>query len=233
LQPAASTPDTSASLPQAAQERQRAEAVLRASEEALRLFIEDAPAAMALLDRQMRCLAVSRRWMLDYPSETFLELSERWKEAYRCALDGAVVQAEEDAFVRADGSARWVRWEVRSWRAADGSVAGVVVFTEDVSPRKERERDVEIKVLEKQRLCQELHDGVCQELTALTLLADDLADALRTDPADAARLAGRIAQGLRRCGQELRSVMRGLLPVARDAEDNPCQRAKPAGEPGS
>ena len=39
---------------------------LRAGEERLRLFIEHAPAAMVMLDREMRYLAVSERWMKEF-----------------------------------------------------------------------------------------------------------------------------------------------------------------------
>ncbi|MBN9519701.1 PAS domain S-box protein [bacterium] len=89
----------------------------------------------------------------------------------------------------------------------------------DVTRRKELEREVvEIASLEQRRIGQDLHDTVGQELTALNILAGDLADAVRTDPDAAARLAGRVAGGLRRCQRELRVVIRGLLPVPVDAE---------------
>src|SRR5690349_22543135 len=39
---------------------------LKAGEERLRLFIEHAPAALVMLDTEMRYLAVSQRWMKDF-----------------------------------------------------------------------------------------------------------------------------------------------------------------------
>jgi PAS domain S-box-containing protein len=47
-------------------ELRAAESALRASEERLRLFIEYAPAGIAMFDREMRYLAASRRWRDDY-----------------------------------------------------------------------------------------------------------------------------------------------------------------------
>ena len=89
----------------------------------------------------------------------------------------------------------------------------------DISRRKELEREVvEIASLEQRRIGQDLHDSVSQELTALSMLAGDLAETLRSDPSNGSQLVERMVQGLQRSQQELRAVMRGLLPVAVDAE---------------
>ena len=89
----------------------------------------------------------------------------------------------------------------------------------DITRRKELERDVfEIASREQRRIGQDLHDSVGQELTALNILAGDLAESLGVDPSNESKLVERIVQGLRRSQKELRTVMGGLLPVAVDTE---------------
>jgi PAS domain S-box-containing protein len=89
----------------------------------------------------------------------------------------------------------------------------------DLTERKQLERDVvEAASQEQRRIGQDLHDSVAQELTALNLLASDLAEMVRTDPERALQLVERMDQGLERSQRELRAVLRGLLPVAVDSE---------------
>jgi PAS domain S-box-containing protein len=101
-------------------------------------------------------------------------------------------------------------------------VSDLKLFTgilRDITRRKQLEREVvEIASLEQRRIGQDLHDTVGQELTALNLLAGDLADVIQTDPLEGAKLVARMARGLRRSRQELRSVLIGLLPVAVETE---------------
>ena len=116
----------------------------------LRLFIEHAPVALAMFDSQMRYLYASQRWLVDYGLgdrdlrglshyDVFPEISAEWKDAHRRGLAGEVIRKEADRFERADGTLQWVRWELRPWNDAAGKVGGIVIFTEDISERKNAE----------------------------------------------------------------------------------------------
>jgi diguanylate cyclase (GGDEF)-like protein/PAS domain S-box-containing protein len=103
-----------------------------------------------MFDREMRYLAVSRRWLEEYSLtgqnvlgrshyEVVPDIPERWKEAHRRGLAGETLRGEEDRFERADGTVQWIEWEVASWRTADGSVGGIVLFADDITARKQAE----------------------------------------------------------------------------------------------
>ncbi len=132
--------------------RKRVEAALLESESRLRLFIEHAPAALAMFDCEMRYLAFSARWLSDYDLESdilgqshyavFPDIPESWKAAHRRGLSGEVVRSIEDQFDREDGSVIWLRWEVRPWIGADGGVGGICIFSEDITANKNVEAEL-------------------------------------------------------------------------------------------
>lgn len=120
------------------------------NDERFRLFMAHAPSAIAMFDRDMRYLAVSRRWQEDYRLgqrdiiglshyEVFPEIPERWQDIHRRCLAGEVLRSDEDTFVRADGRTDWVKWEMCPWYADDGNIGGVILFSEVITARKEAE----------------------------------------------------------------------------------------------
>lgn len=130
--------------------QQQVEDRLREREQQLRLFVEHCPAAIAMFDRNMRYIMVSRRWLTDYRLkkteiigrshyEVFPEIPQRWKEVHRRCLDGAVEKNDADEFPRADGSIDWVRWEIRPWHKGTDEIGGIIILSEVITARKQAE----------------------------------------------------------------------------------------------
>lgn len=142
---------------------------LRRSEERLRLFVENSPTALAMFDSDMRYLAVSRCWLTNYSLphniigrlhyEVFPGVPERWRAAHRRGLAGEVVRVEEDLFQHPDGRLQWLRYEVRPWHAADGAIGGIVIFTEDITPRKQAEEALQLSRQRFELACRSTHTG--------------------------------------------------------------------------
>ena len=127
--------------------RKQVELALQESEKRLRLLIELSPAALAMFDRNMRYLAVSNRWLADFGLrrqdvidrnhyELFPEIDEAIKAIHQRGLAGETVSRDEDYFERADGSAQWLRWEMRPWLEPNGAIGGIVIFSDDITQRK-------------------------------------------------------------------------------------------------
>ncbi|MGE5268006.1 MAG: PAS domain S-box protein [Deltaproteobacteria bacterium] len=118
-----------------------------------RLFIEQAPVAIAMFDRQMRCMAASSQWSDRHgrrretasglqKDETAPSLPPHLKDAHRRALAGETVRCEEEEITLADGTRLIERWEMVPWRETDGSIGGATVISEDISARVTAEREL-------------------------------------------------------------------------------------------
>lgn len=95
----------------------------------------------------------------------------------------------------------------------------VLQVNRDVTRRKELEREVlEVVTMEQQRIGQELHDGVNQELYALDLIATALSKRLQKSAPDEESRAEKISLGLSRVQRQIRALARGLVPMEIDPE---------------
>ncbi len=113
------------------------------AEQLLAEFIQNAPAVIAMFDRDMRYIAASARWKSDFQIdidligrlhyEVFPEIPDEWKEIHRRAFAGEVLWAEKDRFERLDGTVQWLKWEVRPWYRAEREIGGIVIFSEDIT----------------------------------------------------------------------------------------------------
>jgi len=144
-------------------ERKKMQDSLIEREEQLEMFIEHSPASLAMLDKHMMYIAASQRWINDFGLdgqaligkshyEIFPEIPQRWKEIHQRCLNGAIEKNDEDLFIREDGSRNWIRWEVRPWHRASGEIGGIIIFSEEITDRKNAEekiRNLNIELEEK------------------------------------------------------------------------------------
>ena len=89
----------------------------------------------------------------------------------------------------------------------------------DITERKRLEREIlEISDRERQRIGQDLHDGLCQQLAGSELMSQVLEQKLGVRSRGAAARASEIAQHVRDAIAQTRSLARGLSPVTLESE---------------
>ena len=80
------------------------------------------------------------------------------------------------------GSTIWLRWEIRPWLNLEGVPGGILVFSEDITRRKQMEEAlsrmsrnlIESQEQERTRIGRELHDDINQRLAMLAIELEQL-----------------------------------------------------------
>ena len=108
-------------------------------------FVEHIPAVVAMLDNDVRYLAVSRKWEQEYgmasddvigrsPYEVFPDIGQEWWGIHQHALTGKGMLKGERVF-RPEGweHDKYLLWEVWPWYQFDGSIGGIITLLNDVT----------------------------------------------------------------------------------------------------
>ena len=151
--------------------RKNAEAALKQSNNLMRFIIEHDSTAVAVFDRELKYIFVSQQYLDAYGIkerdvigkkhyQIFPDLPEKWKEAHRKALAGEPSGVDEDSYLNKDGTIDWVRWQCRPWCGADGSIGGIVLYTELISKRKQSEEALKKSEERYRLLLQNANDAV-------------------------------------------------------------------------
>jgi PAS domain S-box-containing protein len=121
---------------------------------------------------------------------------------------------EEFRIVRPDAEVRWIHDRAFPVRNETGEVYRIAGIAEDISERKQLQKEVtEISDREQRRLGLDLHDGICQQLVSVAFAADILRkDLMVKSPPDALRLA-RITGLLDNAIMQARTLSQALYPV--------------------
>lgn len=109
-------------------------------------IVQHDPSAIAVLDRDLRFMYVSDRFLSDYRVaqrdvigkhhyDVFPEIPEKWRTVHQRGLGGETLRCDHDTFERPDGTIDSTRWECRPWYDRSGSIGGIVLYTEVLSAR--------------------------------------------------------------------------------------------------
>ncbi|HJV25699.1 MAG TPA: EAL domain-containing protein [Aromatoleum sp.] len=124
----------------------------------LRLFTAHAPVGIVMLDRELRYVFASPRWLQQHQlalhditgrhcREVPLPALDRWQEVLQRTLAEKTELSQEEPVTLHDGRARWMRWEMRPWQASDGDTGGVIVMVEDITDHKRAEEQIRIAAI--------------------------------------------------------------------------------------
>jgi len=131
----------------------------------------------------------------------------------------------EKRYQSKDGSTLWVSVSASPLRDAEGKTQSAVAVIVDITDRKkaqaileDRARGLEGEILaisdrEQRRLGQELHDSLCQHLTAIAFMARSVALRLKKHRVIEVEHIDKIAELINDGVTEARTIARGLHPV--------------------
>ncbi|MCF8348317.1 MAG: PAS domain S-box protein [Bacteroidales bacterium] len=112
----------------------------------MRYIIEHANGAVAVHDKNLNYIYVSKQYLEQYGIQDhdilgkhhydiFPDLPQKWRDVHQKTLKGEISSKDNDPYIKADGSTEWTKWECRPWFEEDGSIGGIIVYTEVITDR--------------------------------------------------------------------------------------------------
>ena len=184
-------------------ERKRAEAELRRSHTFLRQVIDTDPGLIFAKDREGR-FAMANKTVADWYGTTVDDLVGKSDADFNSNADeveffrendlevmnsGRDLFIPEEKFTDAEGHTRWLQTVKRPIFDDNGQVHMVLGAATDITERKrmeemllQRERDLSAALQERERISQDLHDGILQSLYAVGLGLEGCKPMIRRQP---------------------------------------------------
>lgn len=153
-------------------------AQLRQSQYLMNYVIEHNNSAIAVHDKDMKYLFVSQKYLEQFDVkdkhligkhhyELFPEIPNRWREVHKRAMQGEIITGDRDPFVRTNGKTDWTKWECRPWYEQDGSIGGIIIYTELINDQilmektlRERANELFLEKVQAEATLLSIGDGV-------------------------------------------------------------------------
>lgn len=208
-------------------ERHAAEAELEAQRNLLIAIIDNLPEHIYAVDANSRLTVINRAMLTRLKRKRAMTIGRRLTElpgqehAREMELQDAMVLnsgnalfEQEHAVESSDGSVHWLISSRIPLRSQHGELIGVVCTERDNTSRKELEQEIlDISNREQRRLGSDLHDGLGQELTGLSLMMKGLEVQMEREHSAYLPQVVKLNELIAHTIQNTRSLARGLAPV--------------------
>jgi two-component system, NarL family, sensor histidine kinase UhpB len=209
-------------------ERRKAQAALEAQRVLLSTLIDSLPVVVFVVDSEQRLTVVNpallqligrkRSAVVGHPRAEFPELERLLPGGAggpEAAAPRSLLDYQEVAWENEDGSFRWfISSQIPLRDTGTGAVVGTLSTSREITAFRQLTHELlEISNREQQRLGRDLHDGLGQDLTGMSLLLRGLEVQLAHEaPAYVAQVT-RIRELVAGAIQSTRLLARGLAPV--------------------
>ena len=105
--------------------------------------ISHAPVAIIYLDRSLKIIAFSKKWLIEAPTpsediigQCFYDLypvDKEWERKHQRILNEGLEESKPADLFTIDGQEIWVKWSVGPTRDDNGNINGIVITTENVT----------------------------------------------------------------------------------------------------
>ncbi|MDP1563633.1 MAG: EAL domain-containing protein, partial [Pirellulaceae bacterium] len=124
---------------------------LATSEQRMKLFIQHAPTAVAMLDNKMCYVAFSRRWLAVYNIDLNADITgfyhydvvantpTKLREIHSRCLAGSRETVERDPILLPNGKTQWTHWEILPWYRGEGQIGGLLMSSRDITQEVDQE----------------------------------------------------------------------------------------------
>lgn len=115
----------------------------------MRLFVDYAPAAVAMFDAKMNYIMCSQKWINDWSVlpdmlnrkafigknhyDLFPDVTKKWKTIHQESLKGAILSSDKEHFKNKYGEEIWLKWKSLPWYNSKKQIGGIMLFTEIIT----------------------------------------------------------------------------------------------------